>query len=622
MFFKILKFVLWFLLLILIIGGILLFFNVRAIAQSVEYDFSGWIWSDNFGWISLNSANCQDLSGGTCEIPFSGPVEYGVKLSSDNALSGYGWSETVGWVCFGATCPGIVPAGGPAYAQLDELSGKIEGWAKIIGLDNNGWIKLGRGAQVSGSYLGEDCYDCEKKCLLWTQNCYEIPGEPPQTICEDVEPCIEYSATEYENCASCFTQTCFGESVPSASNDLPDSYCPPNHQWPTNGGDPVVGGSQYICYGQRNSGGPNYSCENCCTSCQRSPLYGDDYRIVCDTCPYCEYYGVNSDVSSGQLLGWSWSGDDAGKIGAGWIHYNLEQGSSFIVYPWLETDYGSIYTTEDVRQRAGVDRNNATYCIFADDIKHVSSFNCERRFIDEVDVGFPSLSSGQVYRNALGNLDFEGLSNYQVVGERKFNKYGNEVVEISSLSEPMTLNGKVYVANGNLSISSGLSFNNGGENSVGDGIFVVKGDLFINAGFDYNNSAELPDDLSKLASVAWLVEGDVVIDPNVEKVVGAFIVLGRSGSNCFFDNGDACDDNQEYPHYTQNGYGIFFSGQSQRSLTIFGMVAAKAFDFGRVFADPFRGSEKIIYDGRLIANPPPGLKGFVEGLPIIRDFAY
>ena len=79
-------------------------------------------------------------------------------------------------------------------------------------------------------------------------------------------------------------------------------------------------------------------------------------------------------------------------------------------------------------------------------------------------------------------------------------------------------------------------------------------------------------------------------------------------------------EDQGYPKFSRTGHGIFFSGSSESPLTVVGLVIARAFGWERSYSNIKQGSERIIYDGRLIANPPPGLKGFAEGLPVIRDF--
>jgi len=75
---------------ILIIATLLLL-NVQGIkkAQAGTGDnVSGWAWSENIGWISFNNT-----TGG-------GGVNYGVNIGSDGIFSGYAWSENIGWISF------------------------------------------------------------------------------------------------------------------------------------------------------------------------------------------------------------------------------------------------------------------------------------------------------------------------------------------------------------------------------------------------------------------------------------------------------------------------------------------------------------------------------------------
>lgn len=595
---RLLKLSRWLLLIAGLVLGGLFFWHFNSLqAQSVSYEMAGWIWSENYGWISLNLKNNSSFTGCT---PASCPNYYSVKVDSGNQITGYGWSENVGWVCFGSTCTGTVPTGGGSSANFDGASGQMTGWAKVVSLGADGWIHFEKNIAVSNT-AGQACYNCQPKCLTWTKQC---SGDPE--VCVDVQPCLEYSSDEFYSCASCFSKTCFAESIPSQPNDLPDSYCPPNSQWPDNSGDPVYGGSDYFCYG--------------CSDCIKSPLSSDIYRIKCNTCSSCQRYGSAVNLDSGSLVGWAWDGDSSGKIGAGWVHLNPASGvGGYVVFPWLETKYGSIYVGEDknVRQKASTGSKNATYCIFANDIQHISSEQCEERNVVGVDVVFPATdASSQVYRNALGQVDVSGLSSK--VLNNQFDKYGYAVQSLGALSGDVSLNGKVYVTSGDLTIGSAVNFLNGVGSNKGSGTIIVKGNLKINANVTYKNEVS-PTNLKQLASVAWIVQGDVVIAPSVSQAVGAFLVLG---------NGAACqDDSAEYPKYTVNGCGVVFSvdpaqSDANVSLTVKGLIVAKAFDFRRNYSQLSHGSERIIYDGRLTANPPPGLQGFNEGLPIIRDFAY
>lgn len=572
-----------------IVFGSLMFFHIQnTTAQGVEYRLFGWLYSNTYGWISLNSDN---LNPSNCVSPQCNDtgIPYSVKLSSDNAISGYGWSSNVGWVCFGANCQGTTPVGASPSASLDINSGKINGWAQVAALGGDGWVHF-RGNSV-GSAVGSACYDCKKSCSQWTQQCNE--GE-----CIPVEPCLQYDTEKFDSCGTCFSSTYFdGTNIPNPAVES------------------VAGGSGYTC--------------SACTNCAIVRSAGGAERTECQTCPPCELYGVNSSLSDGGLYGWSWNGfkaDSNTQFGAGWTHFFVN--GSGITYPWLETKYGALYSQGIIRQKAGL--GSATYCIFAKDIERVKSANCANEVIKDVDINFLELSE-ETYKNAIGKIDIDGLvTSVQLNGI--INKYRQEIVSLtqsnwqSKLSAP--LNGKVYVTSGDLKIDDELIIPNASSAGVaGNGTIVVNGDLIVGADIDYSAVAQgdpafISGDLNRLASVGWIVRGDVVIDPAVKNIVGAFIILGRDGQVCKYENDVSCDATTNYPKYKQNSYGTFFSGASGDPLTVWGLVVARAFDFRRTFADLAKGSERIIYDGRLTANPPPGLSSFTEGLPVIRDFSY
>ena len=485
---------------------------------------------------------------------------------------------------------------------MDNVTGKIAGWAKVYALDDDGWIKLRRGETgIIPAGTGEACYDCQPKC--------DVPE-----VVDDGEgnliptgKCITYSEDDYDTCNTCFAQTNFN------GTDYP---IVPGEQ------DFVAGGSGYIY--------------TSCSTCTTESILGAD-RITCSACnnsvpTSLEQYGVNRNLSDGRLLGWSWNGADIDNnnatsddlvIGAGWLHYNTEFGSSYIVFPWLQTLYGSIYTPKWVRQKSGVEGKNATYCIFAEDINvNIKTQNCEdiaTGLVQGVDTGFlQSSPSGGIYRNALGKIDITGLIT-KVAGIGTRNKYGQIVNDISASAwngpTGGSLSGQVYHFDGDLQIPDSLQLTNSSANVSGNGIIIVDGDLNISANISYEPG--VPTKLDQLASAVWIIRGDLIIDPSVEKVVGAFVVLGNDTA-CQIASGSETD----YHNYNKTGCGAFFSGDSDKPLSVLGLVIAKAFDLERNYADLLQGSERIIYDGRLTANPPKALSGFVEGLPVVRDFSY
>ncbi|MFA6106947.1 MAG: fibronectin type III domain-containing protein [Patescibacteria group bacterium] len=170
--------------------------GLTALAGTGE-NIRGFAWSENIGWVSFNSRDC-DIDGdgifeGATETGGSAPagcptagtaVDYGVNVDSGGDFSGYGWSENIGWlvferikVCDGdktvvcanngqcvsqglGSCNFINPPGFPynegsgKIAHYDSSTKQVNGWAYILALGDNGWLKLKKEASDSGAAYG------------------------------------------------------------------------------------------------------------------------------------------------------------------------------------------------------------------------------------------------------------------------------------------------------------------------------------------------------------------------------------------------------------------------------------------------------------------------------------
>jgi hypothetical protein len=126
-------------------------------AEAATHNVSGWAWSGNLGWISMDCNNPGTGCGGAAG-------DYGLDLDDDGNLAGWAWSSAAGWICFGATCDGAAgaPPGGtpsspasaadhycPGFvpcATYDTAEQELHGWAYVIsmtdGTDYRGWISL------------------------------------------------------------------------------------------------------------------------------------------------------------------------------------------------------------------------------------------------------------------------------------------------------------------------------------------------------------------------------------------------------------------------------------------------------------------------------------------------
>ena len=124
----------------LIIGVFCVFSSIENVESSVSDNVSGWAWSDNIGWICFNS-----VTDGSAN-------DYGVNIKDDGEFEGYAWSDNVGWISFNPAELVGCPAG-TCEAKLDKDTGEVSGWARVLSSD--GWIRL---RDESNGFANDDVY--------------------------------------------------------------------------------------------------------------------------------------------------------------------------------------------------------------------------------------------------------------------------------------------------------------------------------------------------------------------------------------------------------------------------------------------------------------------------------
>jgi hypothetical protein len=100
--------------------------GVVSEAAQTSNDLSGYAWSDNIGWISFKGTN------------------YGVSFTqSTGNMSGYAWSDNIGWISFNASDVAGCPAA-PCSPSIHNGTGVVTGWAKALSASGgwDGWIQL------------------------------------------------------------------------------------------------------------------------------------------------------------------------------------------------------------------------------------------------------------------------------------------------------------------------------------------------------------------------------------------------------------------------------------------------------------------------------------------------
>ncbi|MDE1874925.1 MAG: hypothetical protein KGH68_02570, partial [Patescibacteria group bacterium] len=116
-----------------------------ATHAGTQDNLTGYAWSSNIGWVSLNCTNTNSCNS----------VDYGVNMNADGTLTGYAWSSNIGWIQFGGLSG--FPNGNGTQSKNAEVDGNnLKGWARALSNDSSwdGWISLsgaGYGPTLSGS---------------------------------------------------------------------------------------------------------------------------------------------------------------------------------------------------------------------------------------------------------------------------------------------------------------------------------------------------------------------------------------------------------------------------------------------------------------------------------------
>lgn len=112
-----------------------------------DFELTGWLWAENGAWISLSCSNTSSC----------GTTDYRVRNDGAGTLSGFAFSENLGWINF-------APVGGGGV-DIDPSTGEFKGTAWS---ENAGWISF----QSSGA---------NPFTLVTSWNCDPPPPVPTAT---------------------------------------------------------------------------------------------------------------------------------------------------------------------------------------------------------------------------------------------------------------------------------------------------------------------------------------------------------------------------------------------------------------------------------------------------------
>lgn len=374
-----------------------------------------------------------------------------------------------------------------------------------------------------------------------------------------------------------------------------------------------------------------YQCEQCGFDIEDKDGDLDEGEIICEQCASCRKYGLAFDSNAANIKGYAWSGfteDEFGNNrGLGWIKFSPNYGAG-LYRSYLSTRYGNIYSQSNIGSDYTVAPPagyfNATYMIQANG--HVTNW-ISSQMIDPItgeiiqnspwlismDTGqpmnyeYPKLEND--YGNVLGNLDYQGLL------DGSYGEVDESLPGESGMTDPnVCLGGRVYYFNGDATLNDVGVTENAYifENCAnGSGTIIIDGDLTIEGNIRYENEA-ISGESIKLASVAWIIKGDLKISSEVENLAGTFIVLGQDGVDCGSDFKGPTE-------HCGTIYTCYEEVNCDNKLIVSGQFLAKNFSFQRTWrslqSELREAAELIIYDGRNVINPPPGLGDVLKTIP-------
>ncbi|MFA6099513.1 MAG: hypothetical protein WC750_01380 [Patescibacteria group bacterium] len=584
----------------------------------------GWAWSDAIGWISLNDQNPSSCGTPPCgNYGLNVAPTASVQLDGNNGqtLNGFVWSDNVGFICFGNSCNipacrGVFlpsPPGTGFYSYVDPITDtnpkKVHGWAVICNEKDSGWISL----------------NCEE-----TGTCH-TPAQPT-----DLHYRLVYNPLDQKFYADPFNgQPALSQGEPfgwNGNNDgtglgyisfypnvgSPDGMhiVPPaevcnnglddNFNGLTDCADPICVGTPFCPVGCPGvcvtgatqacvTGGGEAGTQTCTVACAWDacvalpPPPPEPDQPVCEDNPAC--VGL-----AGEALANCCCNDNMtnGAHPLDCLDLLCIAQAPKVCSAWSKVVTGNIYAGTGIsgtQAPKAVSTGNVKYCLRSNGtIDWTSESSCKQESAGAI--ALPS--STNFYRNQLGFLDLEGI---------RGGRYG-EVVPINSSDDlPTNLAGKVYryTAGGTFELKSKTFVNGSAPISRGNGLlFIDGGNLKISGDVQYT-ADPVQGSLRNLASFGVVVVknavgmgGDVDIDPAVQKVSGTYFAEG------LFSTGSIKTTNPALSDF---------------NLKIIGILVAQQFRLQRNNDNPSVPAEEIIFDGRAVVNPPPGMQDASQSLP-------
>ncbi|MBP9864519.1 hypothetical protein KBC54_03670 [Patescibacteria group bacterium] len=608
--------------------------NQRAHASALE-NVMGWAWADSIGWISLNSDNVGACNPGPCG-------SYGVNLDPvSRQINGFAWSDHTGWICFGTSCAAVLdcngtpPDGLPVSAKLDMGNGSVaaHGWAKVCAEKDDGWISLncaeagpgvcatvapyyhvvfnpstgafkdpldagssfawnGTGQQTGLGYIDfQYAYIGAEKDLA---TCSDGKDNDVNGLMDCQDPqCAAFPACIALQCvtiADCSKPVC--QSLPLCKEDVANPNGPTCADGIDNDNNALTDCEEPACQSSpmcvEDAANQNLNQKNnlpvCGDGIDDDGVGGIDCADPkCANFAACKFVGEAATIPGDPDKSCSNGVDDDGKDGkdcADPACSNVPVCTS----SWIQAKFGDVYAKAGISAQGT--KSSGTYCLSS--TGQISGISSGSKCTETAAPSLSLPSSETKYQGTLGALDIPGIIS---------GRYGK--VDKNGII-PASLGGKVYHVKGNYTLNP-IIFQNGSiETERGNGLlFVDGGDLTISGNLSYA-SPNLSRYLRNLASFGVIVTkdsngngGNILIQPGVTSIVGAYFAEGM------IDTGTL--------------------GANDQPLQILGLMAAHQFKLERKSLDPLKASETVIFDGRAVANPPPGMQSVSQSLPTSKN---
>ena len=265
--------------------------------------------------------------------------------------------------------------------------------------------------------------------------------------------------------------------------------------------------------------------------------------------------------------------------------------SSSVIAPWVRGGRGSIHSNSGL---FGFDspsgQQNATFTVSSSGtISHFSS--TAGQALPGYTSSRPSCASETSGGQPSGGIDWR---RDMITSTNRLEETTTNAISASDFGSGtfnLTKNGvNVWKSSGDLNINTATAFS-------GTGTIIVHGNLNINANLTYGANA------GTVNSLGLIVLGNVNILPAVNQVVGSYYVSDSSLSL----------DSQSCPVIVP-GTGTISTGNSAAQLNVQGLMIARSFNLDRYFVDSTDTTsdpaENVYYDGRVVANTPPGFGSF------------